>query len=700
MLFMILSIGLCFYPYQSDQPTPAFHAVNAFRASEGEAWTERLHDFSRRCLAVGEILELTSLPAIQSALLMCFRARESDGYTKQLYRLIISSTQTMGFHRLGDWQYPADMRVEDACRKEMITRVWNHLCTRDWCSISRDGINVIQHWQMDTRQPFNLSNSHILAPTERFSRPLSEFTEMSYPLALLSLSRLIREVTESRCRGTISTNMAASRYYAWVDALPAPFALSSTLSKPASVIVMRWMLLTQCYHQLLKLLRGDLSSQSTRRSLLPIASKLLELFPRVTSICPVVKAMWTNWFHNVSASIVVGFDLFEGGSRERISILASAAQALAPLSEKGGRFIEAVLELDEARCSQPPPLVPLDFNETHLDLVRRAGKRFTGPAWLFGDLSLPLKGHDAILPGLGTPPDGDRGCVRGEDWTCVAQEIAMERGESLRMPRGDGQYANGAAASNDESDLFHQVMLRVKHDEVAAQAARGYYAPPMPLPTAHHSQPAGSSVATASSWSASGGAAQPSPSSETEAAPAAFTPRYVGQAPLPAGLSPSSSSSSSDKAGSFKFLKRESAAATPNSMQPTTYGGGSGETSPTFGGAGPYGQPHGQSHSHSHSMSDPLPPPPPPPALPYDYHPQHARQEYHHQPQHPHHYGAQMPPPPPPPPHHHYENHHHHEHHHHYHHDGQHYPPPQHQQHQHQHQQSHNHSYAAGPRGP
>lgn len=694
MLFMVLSIGLCFYPYHSDQPTPAFHAVNAFRAQEGEAWTERLHDFSRRCLALGEILELTSVPALQSALLVCFRARETDGYTKQLYRLIISSTQSMGFHKLGDWTYTSDMRVEDACRKETITRVWSHLCTRDWASISRDGINVIHPEQMDTRQPYNMSNAHILLPQERWSRPSSEFTEMSYPIASLSLSRLIREVTESRARGTASSSMAASRYYAWVDALPAPLALGSTLNKPASLPIMRWMLYTQCFHQLLKLLRGDLSSQSTRRSLLPIATKLLELFPCVTAACPVVRALWTNWFHTVSASFVVGLELIEGeGGREQDraasrSLLSAAGEVLMPLSEKGGLFIQALLDFEETRHASPSSAQPaLDVNELHLILLRHAAARFSGPAWLFGDLSLPLKGHDSILPGLATPPaDGNRRCeiVRGEDWARIAQEMAVDRGESLRIANTDQQHGADAAGS----DLFAQVMLRAKHDEMTAQAAKGYYAAPLPLPLSvplplsagHHQQHHQQDTTT--SWQGAGfSPAQPahntflskSPSetNSSEHHPTAFTPTYVNSAPLPAVGGSASSSSSSGRSpsgyGGYKFVKREMPplpSAMPSSSSTTMTNGYQGGA----GGGGAYGYSsalpaprsyYSHSHSHSHGQHPPPPPPPAPshygppssggphmtPFSPSDEQPhqhqhqqQHQQQQQHHQHhQHQHH---------------------------------------------------------------
>ncbi|CAO1636362.1 unnamed protein product [Jaminaea pallidilutea] len=490
MLFMVLSIGLCFYPFEMANPTPAFHAVNSLRASEGEKLTERMHDFSRRCLAVGETLELTSLPAIQSAILMCFRAKEKDSYTRQLLRLVISSAQNLGYHRLGAWKHHEGMRLEDRVRKEIITRVWAHLCTRDWCAIARDGNNVIRPWQCDTRQPSNLSTSDILACRDH-SRPISEVTDMSYSLAMLGLSKVIREMAEERFRsGEGLTTEVRDRYtkqiYKWYEGLPQPLRLDQGGLERSSPSVPGWLLLTQGLHQLLRLHRHSLVSRSTRQALLPLATAWLEAYPHVADACPVIGILWSNWMQAVATSFVLSFELMDPSTDQskqhnkkhpsqyrntvRMLIYRAHKALLNDPNEHGSVVLQSLLEMEEERSqsqsqSQSAEIKVSDLDELNLEVLRRSARSSGRASVTSADLTFPAKGHDAVLPALSTASDGNRHCdiLRVEDWIMVAEELSPQANGNEQSGIGVNGINGAQSAGQNQADLLTAVGVAYAH---------------------------------------------------------------------------------------------------------------------------------------------------------------------------------------------------------------------------------------------
>ncbi|CAO1614967.1 unnamed protein product [Parajaminaea phylloscopi] len=479
MLFQILSIALCFYPYETSHPTPAFHAVNAFRATEGQMWTDRWHDHSRRCLVVGECLQLTSLPAIQSALLMCFRARESDAWIRGLQTVIIHSAQRMGCHQLGNHPLPENLRVEDRARKEIITRLWAHLTARDGFRLASDRVNVIQPSQSTTCLPLQISDLEILAG-KRHSRSSAEFTELSYSLALVSLSRIAREIGEAQLRlgsGRHLSLEAKDKYthslVRWAESLPEFYRPSATTHKPAGAFIQRWRLLTQAFHQVLRLHQGDLSRRSVRHAALPLAKALVGMYPMVINMCPVSRASWTNWMHLMSACVIIAFDLLEGEARPRdsasrsvaskrpeaLALLASGRDSLVPLSEVAMLVVHCLMQREEHRAPIPTcrdedsNAISLDFHSLYCEVVAEAYSSCKGPQVGPLSLSVPAKGHDAVMPALYTATHGGRRCdiLPAEPWDRLA---AM----TVEVQQGD-HFSSDAVDSNSDADadLFTQV---------------------------------------------------------------------------------------------------------------------------------------------------------------------------------------------------------------------------------------------------
>lgn len=476
MLFMILSIALCFYPSETSNPTPAFHAVNSFRSSEGQAWSERWHEFSRRCLVVGECLELTSLPAVQSATLMCFRAREPEGWIRGLQNVVIFSALRMGYHRLGNDPLPEHLRVEDRARKEMITRLWSYLTIRDWFTLASHRHNVIQPWQFSTCAPLQISDLEILAG-KRQSHPASEFSEMSYPLAMHSLSRIAREIGEmqtglgaGRSLSTESQDRLTESLIKWINNLPKFYKPSAKTTKPVIAFIQRWRIIAQVFHQILKVHNGDLTRRSTRQALLPLAIALLEMYPMVIGMCPVSRASWSNPIHLVSACLVIGLDLMDarerydehpydtsGPRRLKMRILLSrGVESLSAISEVGTRIAQLLLEHEEQRHHSLVSMNeaqgrPINFKQLYDNILDEAFSRCQRPLGAASVFTLPAKGHDAVMPALSTASDGS--------WRCdiVPQDSWQRAHRNARMALNGHQADVSESSSESDIDLLLQV---------------------------------------------------------------------------------------------------------------------------------------------------------------------------------------------------------------------------------------------------
>jgi hypothetical protein len=446
IMFMVLSIALCFYPYESDAATSRFHGVNKFRAEEGESWTKKAHDISRRALGLHGSLSFCSLPALQAATLMIFRAREPDAYTRQLLRLSIASAQALGYHNLGDLPLEDDDETETRIRKENITRLWAYLCCRDWCAAERDGTYVIQPNQCTTRAPHHFSESDLLGGMTK-SRPMTELTQTTYPLQMLALSRIIREAHDIRqASGQPLLNPAtrdqfSKRFLRWLWALPLPLQIGADANSPRTIATQRWMLHQQAFHQLLKLCRGDLSQHNLRAPILDLADSILVTHQKVRDICPVLKNMWVNWMHLMNAAIIVGFDLLEAEegkpkdpearavARQKIKTAMDAIKESSG-SHRGALLLEALLQIEEQRHQRihsGQSVDSIDFAALALDLIRMAASKSTEPLWKLTDFTFPDRAHDSVMPALATNTLANDQCeaVRVDDWQNVAFELGL-----------------------------------------------------------------------------------------------------------------------------------------------------------------------------------------------------------------------------------------------------------------------------------
>ncbi|PWN19280.1 hypothetical protein BCV69DRAFT_300599 [Microstroma glucosiphilum] len=446
IMFMVLSIALCFYPYESDAASSRFHGVNKFRAEEGEVWTRNAHDLSRRALGLHGSLSLCSLPALQAATLLTFRAREPDAYTRQLLRLSIASAQALGYHQLGKLPLQDDDEIETRIRKEGITRLWAYLCCRDWCAAEKDGTYAIQPNQCTTRAPLHFSESDLLGGMTK-SKPMTELTQMTYPLQMLALSKIIREAHDIRqASGQPLLSPATSdqfhkRLLRWLWALPLPLQIGSDIISPRTTATQRWMLHQQAFHQLLKLCRGDLSKHSVRASILDLADSILVTHRKVKAICPVLKNMWVNWMHLMNAAIIVGFDLLEAeeGKQKEPTARAAARQKIQTAmdaingtsgSHRGAFLLEALLYTEEERhqrIQSGQAVDPIDFSALTLDLIRIAASKSTEPLWKLTDFTFPDRAHDSVMPALATNTLANDQCeaVRVDDWQKVAFELGL-----------------------------------------------------------------------------------------------------------------------------------------------------------------------------------------------------------------------------------------------------------------------------------
>lgn len=567
IMFMVLSISLCFYPYESDKPTDAFHAVNEFRVSKGEEITEKMHNISRRCLALHESLSFSSLPALQAATLMIFRAREPDPYIRQLLRITISSAQSLGYHQLGNFDSAQERDLVCRARQESIARLWAYLCVRDWCSSERDGTYTIQPLQCTTRAPMNISDSELLEGRTE-SRPRSEFSETAYPLAMFSLAKIIREIQDAQqlCGGSLDEECKdrfSKQLLRWLWALPPFYQLGATTESPRIIIVQRWMLHQQAFHQLLKLCRGDLSLRTTRESILDLAHSVLITHTRVTSMCPVVKTMWVNWMHLWNAGVIVGFDLLDtDDEQERLDKRANARNKIHGAidsirkcagSERGSKLLEALLEMEEhrhARRIAGQGTEPLKFRQLAVDLIRTVAEKSAEPIWRASDFQYPSKAHDAILPALATSTigNGHTDIIRVEDW----RRVALESGLGAFEPVHNMQDPNEA----DADDLLRIVMASApgfdatafdaqtqcdnlarklsdvwgSADDIVTMTTYGQPSTMAPSVSNEIDRPLELNAPAAPMHQH----AQLSPSSET---PAAFAPSYVGAGAVAVGLS-------------------------------------------------------------------------------------------------------------------------------------------------------------------
>lgn len=446
IMFMVLSIALCFYPYESDAASSRFHGVNKFRAEEGEVWTKNAHDLSRRALGLHGSLSFCSLPALQAATLLIFRAREPDTYTRQLLRLSIASAQALGYHQLGKLPLEEDDEIETRLRKEGITRLWAYLCCRDWCAAERDGTYVIQPGQCTTRAPLHFSESDLLNGMTK-SRPMTELTQTTYPLQMLALSRILREVHDIRQASSQPLLSAATRdqfnkrFLRWLWALPLPLQIGSDVTSPRTTATQRWMLHQQAFHQLLKLCRGDLSKKHVRAPILDLADSILVTHQKVKDICPVLKNMWVNWMHLMNAAIIVGFDLLEAeeGKRTDSEARAAARQKIKTAmdaindttgSHRGALLLAALLHTEDERyrrMQSGQSVDPIDFSALALDLIRMAASKTTEPLWKLTDFTFPDRAHDSVMPALATNTLANDQCeaVRVDDWQKVAFELGL-----------------------------------------------------------------------------------------------------------------------------------------------------------------------------------------------------------------------------------------------------------------------------------
>lgn len=485
IMFMVLSISLCFYPYEHDNPTEAFHAVNEYRVTKGEEMTEKMHNISRRCLALHESLSFSSLPALQASALMIFRAREPDAYIRQLLRITISSAQSLGYHQLGNFDGSHERDLVCRARQESISRLWAYLCVRDWCSSERDGTYTIQPLQCTTRAPLNISDNEILEGRTE-SRPRNDLTETAYPLAMFSLAKIIREVQDARqlCGGTLdeeSKDRFSKQFLRWLWALPPFFQLGATVGQPRIIIVQRWMLHHQAFHQLLKLCRGDLSSRSTRESILDLAHSVLITHTRVTSMCPVVKTMWVNWMHLWNAGLVVGYDLLDTQDEaERLAKRPMARNKMCGAiesirkcsgSERGSKVLETLMEVEEERHQRriaSHAIEPINFRHLAVELIRSVAAKTAEPIWRASDFQYPSKAHDAILPALATSTmrSGHTDIIRVEDW----RRVALESGLGAFEPVHDGYVQDPSKA--DANDMLRIVMASAPDFDASAFEAQ------------------------------------------------------------------------------------------------------------------------------------------------------------------------------------------------------------------------------------
>lgn len=475
VFFMVLSISLCFYPYHTANPTPAFHAVNSLRASEGSAWTERWHEFSRRCLSIGEVLEFTSLPAMQSAVLMLFRAKESDSWIHGLERIVISSAYRMHYHLLSKDSLPEHLRVEDRARKEVIARLWSHLCTRDWFAYARNTHHVIRTGQATTPMPLRIGDSEILGG-HRQGKPTHDYSDTSYSLAMLSLSAITRDISEARLRtgpgkelGLEAKDRHIQSLTKWIDTLPPFYQPNPTASQPAIVLPQRWRLLSQAFHLMLKLYHGDVTRAAARQAMLPTAKALLAMYPTVTTMCPVIKAAWPNWIYLISACLAIGLDLIKshrdaGGELnahrdDARSLVASGSKALQHLSQSASIVARILLEVEEERYQMLLEHGLSGIDQTKLQdietaIFRRAAAQMS-PSYPHDTLNLlvPSQGHDATMPALATDTSGSRGCdiIRPELWRLLLTAQGGEAAQSAGDANDDERF------SGVRSDLLEKV---------------------------------------------------------------------------------------------------------------------------------------------------------------------------------------------------------------------------------------------------
>lgn len=191
---------------KDGRPSSAFQAVHKFLRSQGDVQST-WHRLAKEGLAIEHSYELTSSPAIVSACLLIVLGRDQQSYLKMLLDLAIRSAQAMNFHMLGEgmapleeegdvrgngnWEERRRRHLEAVIRREESCRIWWFLASRDWTFGQRDSTYRIHPSQFNTSHPLNLEDEDLSMGINSAEKE-EKWTEMTYPIAQIKLSEIIR----------------------------------------------------------------------------------------------------------------------------------------------------------------------------------------------------------------------------------------------------------------------------------------------------------------------------------------------------------------------------------------------------------------------------------------------------------------------------------------------------------------------------
>lgn len=341
-MMLVLCLGFEFHPRQAvpdRPPSTGFLAVQSIRQRNLDP-TQRWYSIARQSLAVEDSYHLDSIPALQAACLILARGQESEGWIRMLHQVAISSARDFGLHKLGKAEADSKMEKQEFIRLECGVRIWNFLIMRDWSLASEHGhILLVSPNQTTTRRPLNIDDED-LDQGQQKEKPRSQWTMMSFVIAQLELSEVIRDrvlmklspstLDEERFHDhfmgqdddddkdhnqvlylTHYRQSCQQKLDSFVRNLPPSFALHSQDNIPGLIPVQRWLLHQQVFDLQLRLRRAELTSPKGRTSCLELAENILRNQAMIRAICPIIDKLQVHFFHFFGACMVVLLDLIQ-----------------------------------------------------------------------------------------------------------------------------------------------------------------------------------------------------------------------------------------------------------------------------------------------------------------------------------------------------------------------------------------------------